>query len=803
LKPYGPKILINRLSLKAILFLLIFIVAASAKSALQRKDATAFFNASRSAGTTVNTALRAFETTLTPYLRTRAAHAVSSRSLYAPSQADLFTIAKHWNGLSKSFRSLYLSAMELPKSASVYASPGGHFDILYKMSGDSAVDKTDTIGYSGSNWRVRQQGPNGVPDYVDEVAFAADSSWSMEIDRFGFVAPHVYTDARHTSSRYKILLRTFDGPQYDYYGQTNPFSGQGGGGIGEASYIEIRNEWSDQTLWNNPPRDYTDHPEKAVRVTCAHEFFHAVQYSMAWKDVQAVYLDSFPITWTEGCAVLMEDLCFDYVNDYLQYVGSFFADPRAPVLDNSNDVYKNAIVCMYLYHRALGAPGIGFIKNIYFNNYNAGSPVPFLDNLRATALQSGRTWTGILGSYFTESYYTGNRAAAGRFIPDAPVLANQWGYDSDVPDNTTSIQKDVALFGMNTFSYVNKGAAFASASPNLTVEFFGDTIAFDTNGVWSINCILKKDNLPDHDSMVALPLSYNSRGTLVVAGWPDYTEALVVAVNAKNDRSRRAAVSFTACGDNSVTIAAGASSSFSAAPQATVPNATVRVHADKDLRCSLSIARTSVAAELTDIAVRDDLAPTGAFFDLSFPLSWLYDAAMDLTIRESAEAVRRISDTGTVWDRAVSVYRWDDPQRTWRVCPAAVSRSPDSGYVFELPVTSGGLFGLFGLKQDTTMPAVVAFPNPARLRQGDAVSFIGKDILEIWIYTIDGVLLSHAVTGAAADPSLRETKNGFSWRLQNNRGASVSPGVYYARVGYKDSLTKGMKRKAQKLFVIP
>jgi len=104
---------------------------------------------------------------------------------------------------------------------------------------------------------------------------------------------------------------------------------------------------------------------------------------------------------------------------------------------------------------------------------------------------------------------------------------------------------------------------------------------------------------------------------------------------------------------------------------------------------------------------------------------------------------------------------------------------------------------------DTTVP-FTAYPNPARIANRKAMLFRGQNILELWIYAIDGTLLTHAVKGQNGQPrSLVESAYGFDWQLCNAAGAAVSPGIYFAHIGYKDPVTKGMKKKAQKLFVIP
>ena len=76
-----------------------------------------------------------------------------------------------------------------------------------------------TIGRP-DNWRFRYHGANGIPDYVDEVAWALDSAWSMEIDHFGFVEPIPLRNSAHPSTRYKVAIVAQKDPYF--YGMTYP-----------------------------------------------------------------------------------------------------------------------------------------------------------------------------------------------------------------------------------------------------------------------------------------------------------------------------------------------------------------------------------------------------------------------------------------------------------------------------------------------------------------------------------------------------------------------------------------------------
>jgi hypothetical protein len=122
-----------------------------------------------------------------------------------------------------------------------YLSDSGNFIFYYETVGPNAVPPDD-------------QNANGIPDYVEKAAFAADSSYSFQIDQAGFV-DFLKQDP------YEIYFENFN-----FYGTTNS--------SGSTSFIRIHNNFD-----GFPPNS---HPEGdqigALFATIAHEIKHAIQY---------------------------------------------------------------------------------------------------------------------------------------------------------------------------------------------------------------------------------------------------------------------------------------------------------------------------------------------------------------------------------------------------------------------------------------------------------------------------------------------------------------------------------------------
>lgn len=168
-----------------------------------------------------------------------------------------------------------------------YTSSSGHFEIHYETSGEHAVPPGDSNN-------------NGTPDYVEKVAAAADSSYRHMVQTLG------YTNPIPSGESYNIEIRNLK----HIYGETlapshfaNPY---------DNTLIRIENDFSEDF----PPND---HPEGdrigAVNATVSHEFKHAIQYTASqWSGETG--------NWLEMDATLMEEVVYDNVNDYYNYIQS-------------------------------------------------------------------------------------------------------------------------------------------------------------------------------------------------------------------------------------------------------------------------------------------------------------------------------------------------------------------------------------------------------------------------------------------------------------------------------------------------
>jgi len=743
--------------------------------------------------------LRSFEQQLTPFFNEKhernRRHDRPLQTAVRPAQEDFFNIARYWNLLSPQFKATYLHGSEIPLNMTWYISPRGLFEVYYDTSGVDSVDRTDAYGYGPANWRSVSPLPNGVPDYIDEVAWAFDSAWSMEIDHYQFVRPNPLINTSYPSQRYKVIVRQMDVLYSDgYYGLTTPVGLAGGNAMGQQSYIELRNEWSNPAWWSGDTTlhtDYLHHPQWGARVTAVHEFFHAIQFAMTRSKtgLSEAFLDDFPDTWLEGSGVLMEQTGFADIKDYLQYVGSYFDDPTLDLFSGYGDVYTTSLLALYLYNHAKSSPDIAFVKNIFFNNYNA--PAGFHDNLARSSIQCGSTWPQLLGDFHTASYFSDQRTGPVPFLPDAGLMP-QWAIAGETLDPGYAVHKTVSAYAMEPVLY-QRGSNDADS---LLIEFLGDSQPDNqaaANPLWSIHGIVQSVGGAG-DSVFEFPVLNSGHGTMTINHWQQYGGVVLIASNALGDGNHAAAFIFNPCpiqikrGDSALAI--GVISS----PLSSTSSIQALAIAHQDLACTLSITQVAATAQQSDSARKNRLVPINGFSMLGFPLFWAATSSVTLMMREDTAACLSLEYKYRTTAAAFSIYQWNGNSASWN--PVGNRALSGSVYQWRHTQCTPGIYGLFchaAIPLDSGSEKIISlFPNPVHLKSQSAVKIDGTALLRLLVYDVRGNLVYRR---ESATPVLSMT-----WPVT---AGACAPGMYYAVIGYKDGVTKGLTQKKQKVMVVP
>ena len=281
----------------------------------------------------------------------------------------------------------------------------------------------DTIGVHAPTPADKNQ--NGIPDYVDSVCYYFDYVYQKYTNELGFRSPYPDRGARG-SDHYDIYLYDLGNSDDDtvskysaggLYGLTtsatydaisaDPF-------LVTYSFIMIDNDFaatdSIRNKGSNPSPAFKFPGIPSLKVTIAHEFFHAIQF---------MYGQSQPASSTvmEMNAVAMERVFFPEVLDYLQYVRRLFRNPSSlPFgIDDPYSGYGHSIFNQYLIENF----GIEIMRLIW-DKVALGHEVYSAIDLALKDL--GSSLPSAWCEFLDWAYYTGERTIEGTYFSNAAEL---------------------------------------------------------------------------------------------------------------------------------------------------------------------------------------------------------------------------------------------------------------------------------------------------------------------------------------------------------------------------------------------
>lgn len=230
---------------------------------------------------------------------------------------------------------------------SIFVDTSAHFRVFYTLEGPHAVTSLD---------------------YVDTLLFWLEKARKLHVDSLGMLAPqgpaisYHYRDARFPQ-KYPVELIDLgmirDGSCEGCYGLTLPDSDDP-----KLSTLFIENDFlyapsmGIDLTYNSCPYvrstlpitsqvqgstiNYAQEWGKALRVTAAHELYHACQ--LRYQD----YAEHYHF-WFEASAVGVEELAAPDLNDYTQYLQSTVNSPRNSLLDSSSSApYGQSLLFHYM-----------------------------------------------------------------------------------------------------------------------------------------------------------------------------------------------------------------------------------------------------------------------------------------------------------------------------------------------------------------------------------------------------------------------------------------------------------------------
>ncbi|NLD92316.1 MAG: T9SS type A sorting domain-containing protein [Fibrobacter sp.] len=678
------------------------------------------------------------------------------------SQADLFYLTKAWNQLSTTAKNEYLSLTIIPDSARVFTTPGNHFEIYYMPSHKASHLNDDNYGFDRNSWQIKQSLPNGIPDYIDEIGWALDSCWELEVNRFNFIAPIPYKDNEYRSDKYKVVAYNASD-----YGFTYPFpvSDKFTYPKGWSSIIDIATNWT--------ALRYDTNPLDAIRVTCAHEFFHAIQFSMTWNVLENfnLTLDDYPLAWLEGTATSIEEIAFPEVNDYVRYSSHYFSAPERPFL-HDNDItngfyYANSLLMLYI-SKILSPLSIDFTRTLLFNNYDKQQP--FYSNLRTVSNNFSKQWTDILHDFHVASFYTGKYADTSRFLNDAQVFDTITVRDDSIVYSQPLIKK-VFPYGMRLFTLRNT-TTFPIDSLHLIFEHKSQNTISAADIPWSASILRIHKSI---DTSISVSLDNDGNGYHTVYSIAPDERVIAIVTNGHALESKDYGVSFNDCTDNTYS---SDTIRFSSVAPDSQSSATALFTLDTTiLPCapSLDFVTDKIYSEKANSM---SLILKSTPFLFLYPHFWQGKSSCVFSIT----AKRGV---GTDCD----VYKWNEHLQQWEKSSGFTNVTTGDYTTFTTGVPVSGLYSI-GKFVDNSKISI--YPNPVSLKNGTVI-FSGKSIKNITIYDASGKLIVNKSENVPIP---------YQWDLHTKFNRPVVPGLYFAVVGYETGLNERSIYK-HKIMVTP
>ena len=258
----------------------------------------------------------------------------------------------------------------------------GLFRFHYALTGTDAVDNTDLSS-------------NGVPDYVDSVMAMFAKIGSVDFDSLGYSLPPSddwYTGQYNGGSgHYDVYMFNLSAGYYGYvqgenYAQSDNIVNRGNNENSDAveqnamvSFMAIRNNYS----------SFSGNELENLKVTSAHEFFHAIQYGY----------DGWEFGWVkEATAVWMEEYIYDEINDCYQYLSEFLENTYDPFNYDTDHGYGSYIYFSYITEN--WAPD-SFIKNYWENaiSHNSWDQDYSIQTLNQTMEEAGLDFTSVTQNF--------------------------------------------------------------------------------------------------------------------------------------------------------------------------------------------------------------------------------------------------------------------------------------------------------------------------------------------------------------------------------------------------------------------
>jgi len=370
-----------------------------------------------------------------------------------------------------------------PDTDTTAPSPSGYFLIHYDTTGEHAPSQSNLDG-------------NSIPDYIDEVGIIADSSRYVLVNMMGFLS-----EIPDSDGVYDIYIQDRASGYYGVNYQDDIVPG--------ASYIIIDNAYE--------PGEFLTTGVNTMRLTVAHEFFHAIQ-----RSYRTVPSSSDTYFW-EMSSTWIEDVIVPDGDDYLYWVSPFFNSPDQKISDT--DGYSIALFGHYLSSIIDNSPN-QFNSNILremWNKYSdTGNSFYSIDHILSTNYNTdfSTVWLDFLSRNHFNGLYNNDNNDFYYYLDQqhlSPISTSVNFLDEDTSIELIVSEQSAAF---KTF-YVNDGGAISLSDSIIpSSSSYNGTLSIISNNL-NLNSLRF---IPIGSSQ---SITYLDQGTYIHFSYSGYGDAIV------------------------------------------------------------------------------------------------------------------------------------------------------------------------------------------------------------------------------------------------------------------------------------
>jgi hypothetical protein len=279
-----------------------------------------------------------------------------------------------------------------------------HFAIHYDVSGFNAVDNKDFNN-------------NGIPDYIDSVAFYAELAYQKEVVELGF--PFSELDSMSSGTpMYDIFIKELKNTPY--YGAMQPESSSFPNNSNfRSSFMVLENDYLEVPKFRTTGID-------GLKITIFHEFHHAIQYYMTDNNSRVL---------AEMTSTFMEYRFFPEILDYMQWVKNWFESPMDMSLTNETSAdagYGMAIFFQYTYKKYGDGVQLALWNELTKNTNKT-------DALNNVLMSNSSNLKDDFCEFSTWMYYTGNYSSGDNYFEHSKELP-EITFTNDIKFNQNQLE---------------------------------------------------------------------------------------------------------------------------------------------------------------------------------------------------------------------------------------------------------------------------------------------------------------------------------------------------------------------------